>query len=1044
MINRILSFFSSGNTYNATNIKEQNNYSSEVKTLLESLDEHFCDGKITKAFELLNTALEKHQHKESKYYILLKKAEYFLELRNSEKTKNILEVLNKDYNEYKDIRYKELLLSIYSAEKNEKDFFELVKDLKTEKDDIKSNDYFKIIFYLNSGNIEESKKLFNSLSKEKQEKNHLIAGHIFSNSYNYLNKNEEDLKKANTYYKLVLETNPSFLIKLHIKGFFIQIIINEYFRVKKEFKNEVVIEYKELLDKLLEAEKFLNQQYINELKNFKAYLLLILDLKNDYIDFYEKNSEILFDEHYLQYCNYKNININHSLIQKKVLQNYKVLLIYSSLLLIKNENTKIILSYFNKNTELLLKSDTIIYFYVFASINENTVISKNIANYINSNLEKNLELYFSHLLLKKNENKKIKNIEITTLFNFLEKANILNDIIFEVIDFLMEVKKSELYIKLAILKQNEFKNLIGYILKKCYEDKEIKISDFENFIKSIKDKSNYYGHIADVYFKFNRLDKAFEFYYKIWEKNKDIISAKNVLITGLHNFEKNKNRLSEENENEVLYYLQSMQKELDFTDINLISYFNLFVNRDVNNAFGIINKKILSLNIDELDNENKMQLASMYFSSITNFKDKEIDGFQKNTIYYKNKNYYLDKELFQDVHEIYLKKFKILLIDKLEINKISDDKTYEHKSLFHSIINEILETVDSPYFKVMKVDWGIEKPFEDLQKFLSSQNIKSNNLIKKYSEGKEIGFWSLSKGYDKYFNLIVKLLEEENLNFNSCRVNFKDKNTPKLLTLSSIIFLNYWDKLATVLKREDVYIQKSTFDYLLSYKEKLNKENELLYVFEEDGKLCKNIITKEQITLFLDNLKKIINNIAYVKIIDDTKSTLLFKESFSITEYIGIQEYHAIALSFEKNYQLITEDRMLEVIFEILKFNTTMISNSLSLLKREDIINLGITLHKKNYKYVFDITIIQSLLDNLINLLINSDISTNKLSVKEINLLNILNDYGFLEKIKEVYFHHYKVLYPKVVLPKEDNLSKNLEYIIACIYNKFNHNNDLY
>ena len=68
---------------------------------------------------------------------------------------------------------------------------------------------------------------------------------------------------------------------------------------------------------------------------------------------------------------------------------------------------------------------------------------------------------------------------------------------------------------------------------------------------------------------------------------------------------------------------------------------------------------------------------------------------------------------------------------------------------------------------------------------------KLSNLIERYSNGKEIGFWSLSKGYDKYFNLIVQLLEDENLNFNSCRVNFKDKNTPKLLTLSSIIFLNY-------------------------------------------------------------------------------------------------------------------------------------------------------------------------------------------------------------------------------------------------------------
>lgn len=1033
MKNRILSFFSNGNIYNATNIKEQNNYSSEVNTLLESLDEHFYDGKITKAFELLNTALEKHQHKESKYYILLKKAEYFLELRNLEKTKDILNLLKKGYSDYNIIKHKEILLSIYSAEKNEKDFFELVKDLKAEKDDIKSDDYFKIIFYLNSGNIEESKRIFNSLPKEEQEKSCLIGGHIFSNSYTYLNKEQDDLEKANLYYKLVLEKNPNFLIKFHIKGFFVQIIINDFVRAKKDFDNNEVIEYKELLNKLFEAESFCNQSYINELKKFNAYILFILNLENDYINFYEKNSDILFDEHYLQYCQYKNININHDLIQKKVVQNNKALLGYSNLLLVKNDDIKIILTFFNKNTDLLLKSDLIIYLYTQGSIASNSKVSKEVIKHINFHSKKSLELYFSYLLLKKYENKEIKDIEIHVLFDFLEKTSVLNDIVFEVIDFLEEIKKSELYIKLAILKQNEFKNLIGYILKKCYEDRELKISDFEDFIKSIKDVSNYYGNIANVYFKFNRLDKSFEFYYKVWEKDKNLISAKNVLITGLHNFERYKNRLDEEKENEVLYYLQSIQKELDFTNINLISYFHLVANRDVNNAFGIINKKILSLNIDELDNENKMNLASMYFNSITNFKDREIDGFQKNTIYYKKKNYYLDKDIFQDIHEIYIRKFKILLIDKIEIDKIKEDKTYETQSLFHSIINQILETIDSPFFKVMKVDWGIEKPFENLQEFLVKQNIKSSNLIERYSNGKEIGFWSLSKGYEKYFNLVVQLLEDENLNFNSCRMNFKDKNTPKLLTLSSIIFLNYWNKLDEVLKREDVYIQKSTFDYLLKYKEKLNKEDELLYLSEGNGLIYKSIITKEQIEFFLDNLKKIINNIAYVKIIDDTKSTLLFKESFSITEYIGIQEYHAIALSFEKNYQLITEDRMLEVIFEILKFNPTMISNSISLLKREDIIDLGITLHKKNYKYVFDITIVQSLLDNLIYILIYENVTISGLSDREINILNILNDYGFLEKIKEVYFHHYKVLYPKTILPKEDKLSKNLKYILEYL-----------
>ena len=100
MINKIFSFFNSNNTYTQTNIGVQNNYSSEVKTLLESLDTHFYVGEINKAFELLELGLKEHKHKESKYYLLLKKAEYFLQLRNVEKVKTILELLNKDYTDY--------------------------------------------------------------------------------------------------------------------------------------------------------------------------------------------------------------------------------------------------------------------------------------------------------------------------------------------------------------------------------------------------------------------------------------------------------------------------------------------------------------------------------------------------------------------------------------------------------------------------------------------------------------------------------------------------------------------------------------------------------------------------------------------------------------------------------------------------------------------------------------------------------------------------------------------------------------------------------
>ena len=92
--------------------------------------------------------------------------------RKHEKTKDILELLEKDYSDYNDIKYKELLLSIYSVEKKEKEFFEVVKYLKAEKEDIKSDDYFRIIFYLNSGNIDEAKKILTEL--QTTESNELL------------------------------------------------------------------------------------------------------------------------------------------------------------------------------------------------------------------------------------------------------------------------------------------------------------------------------------------------------------------------------------------------------------------------------------------------------------------------------------------------------------------------------------------------------------------------------------------------------------------------------------------------------------------------------------------------------------------------------------------------------------------------------------------------------------------------------------------------------------------------------------------------------
>ena len=243
-----------------------------------------------------------------------------------------------------------------------------------------------------------------------------------------------------------------------------------------------------------------------------------------------------------------------------------------------------------------------------------------------------------------------------------------------------------------------------------------------------------------------------------------------------------------------------------------------------------------------------------------------------------------------------------------------------------------------------------------------------------------------------------------------------------------MIFLNYIDKLENVLKKEDVFIQKTTFNWLLNYIEDLEKKDEIFNVFFENGTFYKDIVTKEQIEEFTNRLKKIINNIAYVKIIDDSKASLPYKEAFSLSEYIGIQEYQAIALSYQHNYQIITEDRMLEVVFETFRFNLSMISNSLSLLDRQSVIDMAVDLHNKNYKYIFDGGVLQY----LGKLLTKSNI-VNTFSEKDIGILKILDDYGWLDNIKKIYEHEYQVKYPKVIIPQKDYISENIEYLFKCI-----------
>ena len=1022
MINRVFSFFSKGNTYNQTNITIN---ASKNQTLLKSIDQFFHNGNINKAFETLNNAIQEQSHNESKYPFLVKKLGYYLELSNIDKAKSLTDNINRNYSDFIDIKFKEYKLLLLSVDNDETGFYTLVNDLKSENQISKSDYYFDLVFAMNIGDSEKAKELFNKLD-ENEKKDDFLAANVFLSSY-YKNNNLDDLQQAEKYFQLVLKNSPKFLNKFHAQQFFTENIINNSLQSFNKFDKESLTTFLNSLSNIFSAKEHFNEVVINHLINLNAFVLLLLERKDEYIDFYEKNEALLFNEHYLYYSSFKNISIDHHKIQTELITNqHKLLLLNYTSLLFNTENEEVF-SFFKENINLFTGYSYVIYFYVRACINLDHEIQQNILNKIENNKNNSFELYLSYLYIQSHNSNTITKDDINNLIKFIENENINYIKIEEAIDILEKLNMSTEYINVAISKISIFERLSYDVLKKCRNDKLLHIDDFERFIANI-DENQYADYIGDIYIEYNRYDKAFEYFLKNWEVSKTLESARLLLYVAYNHFHKFAIRINEEVEKEAIEFLLAHKKDLDFYFISTISSFLLNVENDPNKAIKIINDKILSLNIDGLSLLEKENLCKLYFDSIIN-NEKSYKECINNLTYYKEGKYYLNRDIFTEIHDIYFTKLNLELVSDTSIRKLSLDSTFEKKSLFHTITNTIISNIEnSSFVKSIQIDSESKNPFSELLLTLE-ENIKyKENNLKNHSDGANISFWNLAGNYDKYLSLIAVLLERSELSFNSCNINYHTKKVKKLLTLSSILFLNYNGKLEDILKREDVYIQKTSYIWLYNYVTNLDKQDELLNISVENGNIMKSSLDKSQVQQLSQHLKKIILNIEDSKIKDDTKVALPFKIGNDLASAIGQQELQALALSWKKNYQIITEDRIFEVFFEKLRLNTTMVSNSLALIGKDDSFEFQIKLHRKKYKYVINLFLRKHLVS-----LITTRYLVDNLSDIDFQLIKIMDDYDWLESIKKYYVDTYKVLYPKAVIPKKEFIAENIEYIFKSI-----------
>lgn len=1013
-----------GSNKNNTLIDTQNNnYTSEIKTLLDSIEDSFCKGDILKAFETLDNALTEHKHPKSKYGLLVKKLQYFLDLSNINEAKSISNNIIRNHSDYIDIKFRECQLVLLSVDKDETGFYNLINDLKSENKVSKSDKYFDLIFAMNTGKSEEAKDLFDKLpAKEKEDP--FLAANVFANSY-YENFYIGDLENAKKYFQFVLKNSPKFLNKFYAQQFFVENIINNSLQSFNKFDKKSLTTFLDSLSNIFSAKEHFSDVVINHLIDLNAFVLLLLERKDEYIDFYEENKAVLFNKHCLHYSSFKNISINHHKIQTELTTNQdKFLLINYASLLFNTEN-KEVFSFFKEKINLFTDYSYVIYFYVRACISLDSEIQQDILNKIEDNKDNIFELYLSYLYIQNHNSNTITKDDINNLIKFIENENINYIKIKEAVDILEKLNISTEYINVAISKIDKFDSLSYYVLEKCKNDKSLHINDFENLLEYI-DQNHYSDYIGDIYIDYNMYDKAFEYFLKNWKVSKTLKSARLLLSSAYNHFHKFSIRINETVEKEALAFLLAHKKDLEFYFIGTVSSFILCVEKDSNKAIEVINDMILSLNIYNLSHSKKENLCKLYFDLIIKNENKYQDIIsESNSIYYKDGKYYLDSNIFTKIDSVYYEKFNLEAVNSTRINAIRLNDSYEKKSLFHTITNTIISNIENSRFvKPIQIDLESKNPFSELLLMLEENSKYKENNLKNHSDGTNISFWNLAGNYDKYLSLIAVLLERPELSFNSCNINYHTKEVKKLLTLSSILFLNYNGKLEDILKREDVYIQETSYAWLCDYINNLNKKDELLSISTENGKILSSSLGKTQVKQLSEHLKKIIFNIDHSKVVDDTEISLPFKIGNDLASAIGQQELQALALSWKENYQIITEDKIFEKIFEKLKFNTTMVSNSLALINEDSFIDTILELHEKNYRYVIN----KGVLDALIALIIIQPI-TNNLPNTYIHIIKIMDSYGWLDDIKRYYINvHYKK-----ITPPTDYIATNIAILFNLI-----------
>lgn len=202
------------------------------------------------------------------------------------------------------------------------------------------------------------------------------------------------------------------------------------------------------------------------------------------------------------------------------------------------------------------------------------------------------------------------------------------------------------------------------------------------------------------------------------------------------------------------------------------------------------------------------------------------------------------------------------------------------------------------------------------------------------------------------------------------------------------------------------------FDYI----DKLDNQPTLRISSTEDVQKLKTEVTE---------LTNSILKICQDRIIEDHLSVIPIKGAYEmLSKHIGNQEYQALAYSAKHNFQIITEDSIFVMLFKVMKFDDSFISNSLCLLNDivqfEELRDLKISLFQKKYKYVLHELYVKVLLQHF------ETIDTRLLNSKEWEEIKIAYSYGWFEQAERYLNNKFSGIYIKPSIPVPTRLDENL------------------